>query len=113
MTNTKTNIFDVIPAIEDDIVISVRNGITTLSFLSLRKRNVLSRLLRRFSKTTSIELDEKGAAIISLINGQNKVVDIIDEIQKRFVPEEQMKERTIMYIVELKRRSIIKYLATV
>lgn len=105
----KTNILDVIPHLEDDITMTTRNGNTVLSFLSFRRRSLP--LLRRLSKRTKLELDAIGSAAVMLIDGDKDVRTIIEGLKETFADEKQLDERTIMFLTELKRRKIIKYLA--
>ena len=105
----KTNILDVIPRLEDDITVTMRNGNMVLSFLSLRRSPLA--FLRRFSKRTELELDHMGTATVSLMDGKRHLSDIVNAMQEQFSNEKHLKDRTIMFVIEMKRRKLLKYLS--
>ncbi len=109
MTKGLTDINEVIPVIEDDVTASAHGGLAALSFPSLRRKKGLAKLLRRFSKTTTIELDEMGSAVVSLANGRRNVGQIIDEMKKTYAHEQHLDERIIAFVAVLKRKGIVRY----
>ena len=106
-----TDITAVIPALMDDIRLTERDGKITLSFLSVRSGSMLSRVLRRYSKTTTIELDEIGSYVIAHTNGCNTVKDIMLLAKRQYPKEKQLDERVIIFLTALRKHRIIKYLA--
>lgn len=110
--NPKINILDVIPVRRDYIqyTLNTDTGCVELRIPRFKKRWIQRFLLpKSLSPYIRISLEEHGSAVWNLIDGSNRVSDIIKKLAAHFNNEEGYESRIIAYLYRLQKDGFIKF----
>lgn len=110
--NSKVNVLDVIPVHRDYIQYSLdpETGCIELRIPRFKRRWVQRILLpKTMSPYIKISLEEHGSAVWSLIDGSNRVSDIIKKLAAHFENEEGYESRVVTYLYQLQKDGFIRF----
>lgn len=106
----KTNLLDVIPFRCSHITTGMEGDCTVIAFPRFRSEWMRRWLLPKgMSPDIRIRLEEHGAAVWELIDGQRTVREIIEKLAAHFHEEANYESRVTTYLYQLQKDRLISF----